>query len=110
LQRKNPQIRFFNWNVTLDKAIRSFVAEKSTVDDPVTAIYFSSHKVFTALLDNPTSHGFPQGDIKKSGGSIWMDHLHPTSAVHLIVANELDGFLSSISPFTPSIVAQTQNE
>jgi hypothetical protein len=109
LRRQNPQTRFFNWNATLDKAIRTFVAEKSTVNDPVSAIYFSAHKVFSALLDNPTNHEFPQGDIGRSGGSIWKDHLHPTSAVHLVVANELDGFLSGIPPFTSPAVTQTQS-
>lgn len=87
--------------------MRSFVAEKSTTDDPITAIYFSAHKVFTSLLDSPESLGFPQSDIEKSGGSIWVDHLHPTSAVHLVVANELDTLLSSISPF---VVEETNSE
>jgi phospholipase/lecithinase/hemolysin len=110
LSKANPHARFFNWNSILEKGIRSFVAEKSTADDPVTTIYFSSHKVFTAFLDNPKSHGFPPSDIQKSGGAIWMDHLHPTSAVHLLVANELDGSLSAIPPFNPPVVSDTQGE
>lgn len=100
-QVKEIRARFNSWNMTLDKAIRSFVADKSTTDDPITAIYFSSHRVFTALLNHPKKYGFPQKDIAKSRRSIWIDHLHPTSAVHHILASELDSLLSSISPFAP---------
>jgi len=95
---KDAQDRFRRWNVTLEKKIRSFVAEKSTLKDPITAIYFSSYKVFTDILNHPKKHGFPQKDIQKSRGSIWMDHLHPTSAVHLFVAKELGSLLSTIPP------------
>lgn len=98
---EGAETRFHDWNLALDNAIRTFVAEKSTKNDPITAIYFSSHKVFSALLDHPDEYGFPQKDTQKAGGSIWMDHLHPTSAVHLIVAMELHVMLSSIPQSAP---------
>lgn len=90
--------RFSRWNVALDRAIRAFSAEKSTAADPITVIYFSSHKVFSAIISNPTAYGFSERDTKKAGGLIWEDRMHPTSAGHLVVAKELNEVLSSIPP------------
>lgn len=81
----------------MERRIKQFAAEKESAGDPITAIYYSSYKVFGAILDEPESYGL-ENDQKKRGGTIWVDHLHPTSAIHSIVATELDSFLSSILP------------
>jgi phospholipase/lecithinase/hemolysin len=90
-------LKFPNWNFTLERKIKQFVAEKETTNSPVTAIYYSSYKVFTDILDDPESYGLGK-DQSKTGGTIWVDHLHPTSAVHAIVATELDSMLTGILP------------
>lgn len=69
--------------------MRDFAADPKKKDDPVSVIYFSSHKVFSAIFEQPAQYGFPPQDVSKEDASIWTDHLHPTSAVHLVLANEL---------------------
>lgn len=83
---------FSEWNRVLQQTIRKFVSDH----DAVTAIYFSSYKVFTSLLDNPQEYGLPPEDVKKYGGAFWIDHLHPTTAVHKIVAEALVNVLSEV--------------
>ncbi|PVG02300.1 hypothetical protein CPB86DRAFT_823124 [Serendipita vermifera] len=90
--------RFPAYNLTLERKIRQFVSDTSEPGkDPITALYFSSHKVFTSLLDTPEEYGFPPDHVKRSGGSIWADHLHPTSVVHAILAAELEKFLNEVN-------------
>lgn len=43
---------------------------------------YSSWAAFTRILDEPVKYGFNVGDEKRMGGSIWVDHIHPTSKVH----------------------------
>lgn len=81
----------------LGQRIKQFVEQKESDQDPITAMYFSSYKVFTSVLDGPENYGLAN-DQKKAGGTIWVDNLHPTSAVHAIIANELNKMLSSIDP------------
>lgn len=87
------ETRFIEWNKVLARKIREFAA---AAGDPISALYFSSHKVFEDILNNPKSFGFPEKHVKKDGGDIWVDHLHPTSAVHAIVAAEMEKFLNSV--------------
>ncbi|KAG8799046.1 hypothetical protein FRC16_005929 [Serendipita sp. 398] len=87
--------RIVLWNMELQRHIRTFVTEKEATG-PVTVLYFSSHKIFTSILDNPEEHGFPEEDINKSGGAIWVDELHPTSAVHAIFARKINVMLKKM--------------
>jgi hypothetical protein len=81
----------------LQRKIREFVSDVSEPGkDPITALYFSSYKVFTSIFDNLEEYGFPPDHVKRPGGSIWADHLHPTSVVHAILAVELEKFLSEV--------------
>ena len=60
---------------------------------------FSSWATFNRLLDNPNAHGFPEWDVSRFGGSIWLDHIHPSSAVHEVVARDFSEFLRAQAAF-----------
>ncbi|KAF9013884.1 hypothetical protein BDQ17DRAFT_1396000 [Cyathus striatus] len=83
---------FENWNSELLGKIESF----SSSHEDVTAFMFSSYSTFNSLLDDPETYGFNSRDVKKYGGSIWIDHIHPTTRVHDFIANDIADFLSGI--------------
>jgi phospholipase/lecithinase/hemolysin len=55
------------------------------------------NKVFTQILDVPREYGFKADDVRKRGGGIWYDHIHPTTRVHDILARELVEFLEGVT-------------
>ena len=55
---------------------------------------YSSYDTFTRVLDDPELHGFTPEDVSKKGGAIWRDDLHPTSAMHAIIANDMAQLLN----------------
>ena len=61
---------------------------------------FSSWETFNRVLDRPVSFGFPSKDVQKERGSIWIDHLHPTSKMHNIIARDIGAFLAAQSPLS----------
>jgi len=96
--------RFVAWNETLAKSIRDFIAKHGPQDSGApTCLYFSSYKVFSEILDNPAAEGYPSEDVKEAGGSIWMDQLHATAAVHKDIAHELAKFLRSVEVTARSV-------
>lgn len=60
---------------------------------------YSSYHTFNRVLDDPESHGFTLEDIDKKGGAIWHDDLHPASAMHNIIANDIAQFLDDQASF-----------
>lgn len=44
----------------------------------------------------PEVCGFDKEHVRKHGGSVWMDSLHPTSKVHDHIARNLADFLQEI--------------
>ncbi|KAK2466860.1 hypothetical protein APHAL10511_001118 [Amanita phalloides] len=80
------------WNAALRKAVETFASSH----EDVTVLLYSSHATFTKILDNPEEYGFNAGDVRRREGSVWADHLHPTSKVHRIVAQDVAGFLSAV--------------
>jgi phospholipase/lecithinase/hemolysin len=60
---------------------------------------YSSYDTFTRVLRDPVSHGFAAEDATKEGGGIWYDHLHPTSAMHDVVARDIARFLGELPAF-----------
>jgi phospholipase/lecithinase/hemolysin len=93
----DQRLRYPAYNLRLQNRIRQFASSISEAgSDPITVLYFSFYKVFTSILDAPEEYGFLREDLKKKGGSIWFDNLHPTSKVHAILAAELDTFLSGV--------------
>lgn len=93
--RINPQ-PYNNWNRSLDKAIVEF----SAAHDDLSALVFSSFDLFNRLLDDPEKFGFKAEDRRRAGGGIWMDHLHPTSRVHDLIAKEIGELLFTVSAST----------
>lgn len=115
--------RFLNWNTALAASARKFSSPKPApltpdytpelimdpsvrppvaiaedqVNEGVSMLLFSSYESMSAILDDPVAYGFPEADVKKmNGSSIWVDHMHPTSHVHDLLARDLSRFLSKI--------------
>ncbi|KAG2008626.1 fungal cellulose binding domain-containing protein [Coprinopsis cinerea AmutBmut pab1-1] len=80
------------WNQILLGRLETF---KSSHPD-ATVFLFSTHQVFSDLLQNLEKYGFPTEDRHRKGGSVWVDHLHPTSRVHDIIARSLAEFLNGV--------------
>lgn len=64
--------------------------------EDATALFYASTDIFDKMMDCPTLYGFDSKDVQKSGGSMWVDHVHPTSLVHEFLANDLAEFLTSL--------------
>lgn len=64
-----------------------------------TVIVYSSWETFSRVLDSPVHYGFNAGDEKKKGGSIWVDHIHPTSKMHDEVAKDAVALLKGALRF-----------
>ncbi|KAH7099776.1 hypothetical protein BKA62DRAFT_803101 [Auriculariales sp. MPI-PUGE-AT-0066] len=80
-----------NWNTAL--ALGALDFKKQHPDS--TVIVYSSHDTFTRILDNPTAYGFDVQDPRKRVGGILVDGLHPTTAVHKIIAEEIHKLVNS---------------
>lgn len=79
------------WNETLWK--RSEEIEQ--IHSQTSICIFPTWDLFTDIFDNPDIYGFSSEDVNRGyGGQIWMDGLHPTSAVHKIIADQLVELLS----------------
>ncbi|KAJ7837804.1 hypothetical protein B0H14DRAFT_2790640 [Mycena olivaceomarginata] len=86
---RGKEPNYISWNTELKKATALF----ATVHSDATVMIYSSWDTFNALLDDPVAYGFPAEDVRKANGSIWVDHLHPTSAVHHFLARDMFDFL-----------------
>jgi lysophospholipase L1-like esterase len=83
---------FESWNLALREAIEKFCA----AHHDVSVFLFSSFKAFDSLLDDPEPYGLRVEDIRRFNGTVWMDHIHPTSQVHDFIANHIAIFLAGI--------------
>ncbi|TCD59851.1 hypothetical protein EIP91_011325 [Steccherinum ochraceum] len=79
------------WNTTL----AGYVAKFASGHDDATSMIFSSYRTFTNILTEPEKYGFKKDEAKKYAGEIWVDHIHPTSKVHSIVARDMATFLNA---------------
>jgi len=86
------QTTFESWNVTLREAIERFCA----AHDDVSVFLFSAFRAFDSLLDHPETFGLKTEDVRRSNGTVWFDHIHPTSQVHDFIANHVAIFLTGI--------------
>ncbi|KDQ09428.1 carbohydrate esterase family 16 protein [Botryobasidium botryosum FD-172 SS1] len=83
---------FEAWNASLAAHIEEFAT-----DYPDTSVFlFKAWDTFTRVLDDPVAHGFKTGDTRRKGGGIWVDQLHPTSAMHEVVAQDMAIFLDGV--------------
>ncbi|KAJ7670769.1 hypothetical protein DFH06DRAFT_981106 [Mycena polygramma] len=83
---------YMNWNSTLRQSVQDF----ANAHPDARIITFSALDYFTRILDNPKDYGIPKKDLTRAGGAVWRDHLHPTSRIHEIFAQDLVAFLKSI--------------
>ncbi|KDQ09579.1 carbohydrate esterase family 16 protein [Botryobasidium botryosum FD-172 SS1] len=79
-------------NTQLSSRIARFVKSHPEIS----AFQFYAYDMFNQMLDNPEMYGFNPKDVRKAGGSVWVDHLHPTSAVHKVIAENVASFLYEI--------------
>jgi phospholipase/lecithinase/hemolysin len=84
--------KFQTWNTALRNAAQQFGKDHPEA----TILLFSSFEAFDAILNKPEEHGLDPEDVKRFGGSIWMDHIHPTSKVHDRIAYRVASFLESV--------------
>jgi lysophospholipase L1-like esterase len=85
---------YLRWNMALHDGIQDFC----TRHRDITALLFSSYATFHQILTSPAQYGFSSADLGLRGGRIWLDHIHPSSAVHDVLARDLAEFLNSIPP------------
>jgi len=85
------------WNSLLHEQTKTFHANPEHSD--CTILMYSSYNIFTRVNEEPEKFGFPPGDVKRKGGSMWMDHLHPTSKMHKVIADDLEGFLKAFAAY-----------
>lgn len=81
---------YINWNNELKMSATAF----SSTHPDASVMIFSSWQTFTNVLTDPEAYGFLEKDTKKRG-SIWIDHIHPTSKVHAVITRDLVQFLSA---------------
>ena len=87
-----------NWNMHLrDEALAFSVKHPNA-----TVLLFSSWTVFDEVYVDPSKFGFPEAARKQQGGQMWWDRLHPTSAMHKIIADRLISFLSDLPVAEPT--------
>ena len=86
--------KFQAWNTALRNAAQDFGENHPDA----TVLLFSSFEAFDTILDRPEEFGFDPEDVKRSNGSIWTDHIHPTSKVHDYIARRVAAFLGSVQP------------
>lgn len=85
---------YTNWKINLSRAVHDFCGRY-----PEASVFlYSSWQLFEKVLTGPENYGFSKQDVKKRGGKLWMDHLHPTSAFHLILADDIELFLNNLPP------------
>lgn len=85
--------KYSSWNTSLHAAVERFRGEHADVS----AFVFSSFAVFSDILDNPSKFGFKADQAEKPFSDVWVDHIHPKSAVHKIIARELAQYLYACS-------------
>lgn len=83
--------RYERWN----ELLLSNAEELASSSENATILVFSSHRLFSELLNGPGNYGFDEDDVTEAGGKIWEDQLHLTSDVHGILAQQLKEALLS---------------
>ncbi|KAL4957082.1 hypothetical protein BDW69DRAFT_52370 [Aspergillus filifer] len=88
--RKNYTGILLEYNQQLQVA----VDEWSEKHPESTVSIYDAWSFFTEILDHPKSYGFQDSTSMGNGKKhIWWDDLHPTSALHRLLARDVAGFL-----------------
>lgn len=87
---------YASWNELLKAKAQGFSAKYPDV----TVIIFPAWDLFSRILENPAVAG-----VSKPGNEgvemLFVDGVHPTSAVHAKVADELEAVLLGVAPNVP---------
>lgn len=78
------------WNALLPNHIRKFGKKHRDV----TVFLFDEHALLSKIILDPTQYGFSANAGRMRDNETFLDHVHPTSAVHRILARELASFLA----------------
>ncbi len=73
--------------------------EFSSAHDDATTFLYSSYSIFSRVLDRPEDYGWNSAQTQCRAGKMWVDHLHPTTAMHKIVASDFVEFMGQQKPF-----------
>jgi phospholipase/lecithinase/hemolysin len=92
--------------ITWNSVLRDKAAKFSADHQDATVMLFSSWDTFTRVFDSPEVCGFKAGDLRKRGGKIWVDHIHPSSRMHRIVADDIFSFLLNQAAQIPPLTAE----
>ncbi|KDQ09578.1 carbohydrate esterase family 16 protein [Botryobasidium botryosum FD-172 SS1] len=95
LARAPVDAPYTSWNTQLSVRLTQFIEDHR---EGASVFRVSAFGIFHHLLDNPELHGLDSAGVRKAGGMVWMDKLHPTSAVHKIIAGRVAAFLEGIPP------------
>jgi len=87
------EARIGTWNRTLKEGVELYTESHS---EQVHIKLFSMQDLFTRLLDDPSAFGFKNKSSEfETVSQFFCDHIHPTTAVHEIMAKELFGLLAA---------------
>jgi len=80
------------WNNLFTTNIETFAASH-----PDASVFlFSTWDSFNRALDNPAAHGLDPLEVRKAFGKVWVDQLHPGTALHRVLARDMTRFLEGI--------------
>ena len=92
-----PLTPFYAPELFFDPNVRPPVATANhQVHTGASVMLFSCYESMSMILDNAEAFGLVEKDLRKIGGSIWVDHIHPTSVVHDLIARDLSRFIGKI--------------
>ncbi|KAI0769080.1 hypothetical protein BD413DRAFT_629120 [Trametes elegans] len=95
-----------SWNAGLRESASQFSADHPDA----TVMIWSSWKFFSELLATPEAFGFSKDDGAKEEGAIFEDGLHPTSAVHRLISEQLLDFFPDAGSSTESRPESTRSD
>jgi hypothetical protein len=83
--------RIAEWNAALDECVEVFRRDH----EDITVEIYDAAKLFTEVLDDPKKYGFKDAVSDCSDDGVWLDYLHPTSAMHKVLAADVVKFLTN---------------
>lgn len=85
-------LQYQQWNNIYTTHIENFAASHPNAS----VFLFSSWDSFNRALDNPSAHGLDPLEVRKGFGKVWVDQLHPGTALHRVLARDMTRFLEGI--------------
>ena len=84
------ELRCREWNQRLESA---FIDDFKIAYSEATIRIFDIYSCTARILADPPSYGFPSDCGRRGDMITYVDHIHPTSAMHAIFAKDLATFL-----------------